>query len=546
MFLNTRSLALALALPTFVGAALAAQVPSRPDEVLVKVKPGFSPTLVAGAVGGNSKDLGGGWYLVKFPRALALSRAKVRLRANRAVSTLQENFVFSARRTVNDPDFSRQYGPQLINSPQAWDLSFGSPTVSVAIIDNNIDISHEDLAPRIFRPYDFVQQDSNPTTEDAGSHGTHVSGCAAAISNNGKGIASPGANVNIMAIRIDYSVAQSVLALRYAADNGARVANMSYGGSFPLGTRLPALQEALDYGRSKGMLSVGACGNFNENLDTVFDYPTSMENVIGVGASDRDDRKAGFSNFNGGTDVYAPGVGILSTLPGNRYVEFDGTSMASPIVAGAAALMFAYNPRLTPARVEQALFLTAKPIGPGAKYGRIDAYRAMQLVRPDELIASGPTDAYIATPAGPRGQQALVASVDRVTLDGTSVNQSIGAVVVAMAEVDLAKGGYNPVGTATIKLTAAATSSNITQQIYMRDWTSTSATPKFDLVRQMPLLTGTQSADLGIPAARFLSEGKVQIMVRALRPRGRGNQAAFRYSIDALSVDGRYTPISIN
>ena len=210
-------------------------------------------------------------------------------------------------------------------------------------------------------------------------HGTHVSGIIAASRGNGLGMDGVADNVRIMSIRAvpdgDEHDKDIALAIRYAVDNGARVINMSFGKGFS--PEKQWVDDAVRYAQSKGVLLVHAAGNSAQNIDTSWNFPTPLfvdqqraSNWITVGASG--DPKAGgltasFSNFGKKeVDVFAPGVQIYSTVPGgNTYMSLQGTSMASPVVAGVAALILEYFPQLTPEQVKMVIEKSAK--GPGQK-----------------------------------------------------------------------------------------------------------------------------------------------------------------------------------
>ena len=213
----------------------------------------------------------------------------------------------------------------------------------------------------------------------AALHGTHVSGIIGAVRGNDKGMDGVASNVRIMTVRAvpdgDEHDKDVALAIRYAVDNGAKVINMSFGKSFSPEKKW--VDEAVRYAESKGVLMVHAAGNDAKNLDSSFNYPTPQmlegkkpTNWITVGASG--DPKAGgltasFSNYGKKeVDVFAPGVKIYATVPGgNTYQNLQGTSMASPVVAGLAAFILQYYPNLSPAQVKMVIEKTAK--NPGEK-----------------------------------------------------------------------------------------------------------------------------------------------------------------------------------
>lgn len=211
---------------------------------------------------------------------------------------------------------------------------------------------------------------------DAAEHGTHVSGIIAAVRKNGKGMDGIADNVRIMMIRAvpdgDEHDKDIALGIRYAVDNGAKVINMSFGKSFSPNKKW--IDDAVAYAQSKGVLLVHAAGNDHKNIDSLDNFPnnkllnkTAASNWITVGASSTGDGRSGsltayFSNYGKDqVDVFAPGTNIYATFPGgNVYRSLDGTSMASPVVAGTAALLFSYFPHLTPEQVKKCIEQSAQ------------------------------------------------------------------------------------------------------------------------------------------------------------------------------------------
>lgn len=229
-------------------------------------------------------------------------------------------------------------------------------------------------------------------------HGTHVSGIIGAVRGNGVGMDGVADNVRIMSVRAvpdgDEHDKDIALAIRYAVDNGAQVINMSFGKSYSPEKKW--VDDAVRYAESKGVLLVHAAGNDAKNLDSTFNYPTPQlldgkrpDNWITVGASG--DPKAGgltasFSNYGKKeVDVFAPGVKIYSSVPGgNTYQNLQGTSMASPVVAGLAAFIMSYYPNLTAAQVKMIIEKSAKDPGTEVKDPGTD-----EMVKMSELCRSG-------------------------------------------------------------------------------------------------------------------------------------------------------------
>jgi subtilisin family serine protease len=285
--------------------------------------------------------------------------------------------------TPDDPQFGQLYGLTKIGAPAAWDTNTGNSNVVVAVIDEGIDIAHQDLMANIWtnpspgaipgfsgdlHGYDFV---NNSGTIPAEFHGSHVAGTIGAVGNNSVGVVGVNWNVSLMSLRFlapgGGSDSDAIRAISYAKQmkdlwvssggtQGAnvRVLNNSYsGGSFN-----QAFQDTINAAGLSGILFVAAASNEGTNNDTFPRFPANYDapNVVTVAATDSADALAGFSNF--GADsvaIGAPGVGILSTTPGNTYSFLNGTSMASPHAAGAAALLLAQNPGLTLQQLKSAL-----------------------------------------------------------------------------------------------------------------------------------------------------------------------------------------------
>jgi subtilisin family serine protease len=283
------------------------------------------------------------------------------------------------------PDLGNiDWGLDMVNAPEVWAQGYTGQNVVVAVVDSGVDYSHPDLAANIWvnsaeipgngidddqngyiddvHGWDFIDNDNTP--EDFDSHGTHVAGTIAA-QRNGVGTTGVAYNARIMPVRVlnDFGTGsnQGVAAgIRYAAANGADVINLSLGGGFS-----SLIADAVAYAVQQGTVVVMAAGNEYANQPG---FPASLANQYGiaVGAVDIDRRMAGFSNragLNPLSYVVAPGVSIYSTVPDNGYSSYSGTSMATPHVAGVAALILSANPNLTPTQVVNLLNQTATRTG---------------------------------------------------------------------------------------------------------------------------------------------------------------------------------------
>jgi len=271
--------------------------------------------------------------------------------------------------TPDDTKFASQKNMTIIRADEAWVVAKGNLTI--AIVDTGVDYNHDDLKEKVIKGKDYVDTDNDPI--DGGTHGTHVAGIAAASSNNSKGIAGVSWDSKILAIRSIGGGGHIAFAagIRYAADNGAKIIN--YSGS---GTDSQTKHEAVQYAVKKGCLFVCAAGNNKGNTKV---YPAAYDEVLCVGNSKDTNGRAGSSNYGTWVDIAAPGENVLSTIPGNTYGNKTGTSMSSPLVAGAAAVVWSMHPSWTAAQVRERLEKTAKPLDSSLKIGvgRIDLFEAV-------------------------------------------------------------------------------------------------------------------------------------------------------------------------
>jgi subtilisin family serine protease len=371
-------------------------------------------------------------YTFEVPKDVNILTAIAAYAANSYVEYAEPNFIGQAHAIPNDPMFTTQWGLRNdgtnppnhpgtadadIDAPEAWDIETGDSSVIVAMLDTGIDWDHPDLSARIWnnadetvngvdddgngyiddiRGWDFANNDNNPI--DDHGHGTVNAGIVGANTNNGVGVAGVDWHCKIMAVKVLNQNMWGLYSwwasgLKYAADNGAKVISMSMGGTSSSQT----LKDAVDYAYGLNCVIVVSMGNDNSN--TIY-YPAAYSNVIAVGATDTDDTRCvppdwqpfgmqnGGSNYGNHIDVVAPGNWINSTVWNNVYQYWGGTSMAAPFVSGLAALLFAKEPTLTNAEVQNIICITAEDqVGNPAEdtpgwdiyygFGRINAYHAL-------------------------------------------------------------------------------------------------------------------------------------------------------------------------
>lgn len=371
------------------------------DEVLVKFEPGVNPAAVARSVGARihgripSLDV----FVLKVPEG-TVEATVLALSNNTLVEFAEPNGIATIVADPNDPyddticyDSSRhgcvsQWAWGKVRAYAAWDLTTGA-AVRVAVVDTGVDNSNPDL-PAVVAQRDFVNNDNN--AEDDNGHGTHVAGTIGAMTNNGAGVAGANWSVALVAVKVlnaagSGSYAAVANGIIWAADSGAKAINLSLGGSIPSTT----LRNAVNYAWNKGAVLACAAGNSGTSQKT---YPAAYDRCIAVAATDENDKKASFSNYGSSwVDVAAPGVKILSTMPNSTvylntafgyYQDYDslnGSSMATPHVAGLAGLVWARGSCGTASCVRGKIESTADKIaGTGTywKWGRVNYYSAVK------------------------------------------------------------------------------------------------------------------------------------------------------------------------
>lgn len=384
IFLAAMAALLFYAVPAFATETAYSQ-----NEVIVKFRAGATQAQIDDAnrhARGHGQRSRSGAFKITLDADTSVISALSSFSNDPAVEYAEPNYIYHALASPNDTYYSSyQWNMRIMNADTGWDIYKGSSSVIIAVIDTGVSVAHPDLADKITAGanagYDFVDNDNNPT--DANGHGTHVAGIAAAMTNNGTGVAGVDWNAKIMPVRVldasgsgDTNDVSS--GIYWAADHGAKVINMSLGDSAYSQT----VQNAINYAYGKGVVVVAAAGN-NGN-STVF-YPASGAHVISVAATDSFDNRASFSNYNSFVDVAAPGVNIWSTFwnsGSNTYQYESGTSMATPHVAGLAALVAGLHTGWTPDQIENLIESTATDRGAAGRdnyygFGRIDVRAAL-------------------------------------------------------------------------------------------------------------------------------------------------------------------------
>ena len=414
-----------------------------PNELVVKLKPGMSMPKLS-----NVKSIQNLFENVYVIRSNDIKSVQAALKNNPAVIYTERNSR-SEKRSLPTPDKNSAITSDALNKMNLRDSQFNDPLINkvwsfqdaaqngvsvnsaykqfgttnttpviVAVVDTGVDVQHEDLKDVIWtnpgeiagngidddgngyiddiHGINVLVRDSNGHAtmdiKDTHSHGTHVSGTIAARQNNGIGIAGIASNVKIMGIRTvpnsgdetDVDVAEAFV---YAAKNGAKIINCSFGKSNNPGKNL--IPDTLKYiGEKYGVLVIAAAGNDSSDIDKNPTYPASFdnENLLIIAATQSNGRMSGFSNYGLiGVDVAAPGTNVYSTVPGNRYEAMSGTSMATPTTVGVAAEVLSHNPQLSPVQLKNILINSVTKVdafkNKMVSGGRIDLLKALELAR---------------------------------------------------------------------------------------------------------------------------------------------------------------------
>lgn len=440
----------------------------------------------------------------------ALDAVKRRLERRPEVKFVELNYIFDPALLPNDTEYPGQWHLPQIQAPQAWDITQGSPAAVVAILDSGVEATHPDLAGKLVLGYNTYANSTD--TSDAYGHGTEVAGATGALTNNGQGIAGVAGASPIMPVRVTDAAGRATSAsiangIIWAADHGARVVNISFNGVAGNTT----IRTAAEYAYNRGTLVVAASGNCG-CVDLTPDNPY----ILSVSATDESDRPAYFSSIGPFVDLSAPGTNIVTTAKFGLYTTDSGTSLASPVVAGVAALMFAANPTLTPALAAQ--MLEATVVDPGGDgydqslgYGRVNAAAA--------VIAAA---AYVAPPDTVAPVVSLLAPLTGSTISGTTVVDVSASDDVGVVRVDLYLDGAFFVSDSSTPYSFALDTSTLANGNHVLEAVATDAAhnntstgPVTVVVDNTPADTTPPAVSMGTPASGAIVSGTTSVTVSA-------------------------------
>lgn len=414
-----------------------------PDHILVRFKPGTPAETIRSVNAGNRSQQTDILPAIGV-RVMTVAPGKtasemVDLYANNPnVDFAELDIVAKLVTTPNDPFYSYDATPfGRINAPSGWDISTGSSAVRLAVLDTGIDFTHPEFAGRTVTGYDFVNNDTDPS--DDHGHGTLAAGIAAATGNNGVGVAGVDWRSVIMPVKVldaSGSGFTSVIAkgITYAADNGARVLSMSFGGGAS-----STMQAAIDYAAGKDCVLVAAAGNDGAQIDR---YPASYPNVISVGAL-QGDTIASFSNWGSALDVVAPGVAIYAPQKGGGYTYFSGTSAATPFVAGLASLVLSVANQ-SAVVVSNEITSTATDLGAGGwdayyGWGRINIDAALKAAGGSSTVTPPSTGTTTTPPPAPATDVTAPTVAITAPVAGSTISGTLSVLMAATDDVGVAR-----------------------------------------------------------------------------------------------------------
>jgi subtilisin family serine protease len=353
------------------------------DSVIVKFKSNASEQAIAALNASQATQQVDaipalGMHVLRFPAGADAARVAAAYAKNPLVEFAEPNSLVTPDAIPDDPYYGSAWHLPKIEAPAAWDMAKANG-VLVAVCDTGVEGTHPDLAPILRADLGWNAVSNNTDWSPIAGHGTLVSGAVAAATNNGTGVAGVAWGANVIPVRIsnltDGSAytSDAVKCIQYAADKGARVINLSYRMA-----GYSSIDNAAAYARQRGALTFVAAGN--DGIDP--GWP-DLPNFLAVAATTDLDTRPSWSSFGTYVDIAAPGISIYTTRIGGSYTWASGTSLASPVAAGVAALVLGANPGLSPGEVEQILRQSADDIGANGEdaefgSGRVNARKAIE------------------------------------------------------------------------------------------------------------------------------------------------------------------------
>lgn len=360
----------------FMGNGNEASAETNPQRVIVK----FKESAQTGIAAASDENGGAETAALEVPEGESIEAYMEELERRDDIEFVEPDYRIELAYKRKDPELAtRQYHHKQIDTAAAWKQTKGSKKVVVAVIDDGMDVAHPELKKQFIAPYDALSKKKGTIT--AGKHGTHVAGLIAASAGNGTWGAGVAPSTKIMPIDVidqgGYGYTSDLIhGIEHAIKADVDIINMSLGSYY----YSEALNGVIQKAHKRDIVIVAAAGNDGTRNAH---YPSSFDNVISVGAVTRTDVSALFSNKGPTIDLTAPGVDVYSTLPSNQFGPLSGTSMATPIVSGVAALIKANQPSLSNKEIEKRLFSSSDDLGKAGRddvygHGRVNAKKALK------------------------------------------------------------------------------------------------------------------------------------------------------------------------
>ena len=518
-----------------------------PNVINVKVKPGQASRAMSayrsikGVVIARIPAIG--WETIRLTGGTTLNVAIAKLRANSAFADVENDLVRHLTDLPNDARLGELYAVKNMQLDGAWGIGKANKNVVIAVIDSGVQLNHPDLAANLVPGFDFVNGDSDPS--DDNGHGTHCAGIAAAIGNNGIGIAGVAYGASIMPIKAadaagglnSSNISQSIA---YAATHGANVISMSFGG----GGLSDMEQEAIDLAISKNVVCVASAGNNNESNKN---YPGAYPPVICVGATDAADARTYFSNYGKDwVDVAAPGLDVLSTTFDGGYGLKSGTSMSCPEVSGLATLIMSQFEAgaVTNAEVRAYIEDNTDPIsdpviGQWVAKGRVNAFKSMNALPIGLSDVAEPTNLYavsgnvpVTGPTAPTSDELRDSDGSFARLTNSLVR---GTGLVGSLETSFTTTKLTPAQLRSAKLSISFSAPRLTAiQVFVLGTNG-----RYSLAKSLYADGTVQSLDLsytGTKLASVMNGSTMRIMVRSLLPTRLIRSRSSETAIDKIGV----------
>jgi len=521
-----------------------------PGEVLVKFASGLSAAAIATEVARLGVDVVRalpqvGLYRLKLPAGLSVDEFLQAQRGNPAFQRVEANPIArsqgqSSPQEPNDPYWAQQWALVRIGAPAAWAVTTGRPEVVIAVIDTGVDLRHPDLQTQLVTGQN-VFAPTTPPQDDHG-HGTAMAGIIGAAMNNGVGIAGVCPGCRMMPIKVlDASgvgtYADVIEGMIYAAEHGARVLNLSLGGS----VYSEGLLDVVDYVRAAGAVVVAAAGNSGTATPM---YPAAYPGVLGASAVDRDGNPWAYSNSGMQVSLAAPGVDITATGLDGSYVSVTGTSPATAHVTGVAALIASRDPNMSGGRIEVAIMNAAEDLGPPGQdplfgFGLVQAMGGVLAGLPStpdlavvglqftpSQFAVGQQIHAVITLQN-RGGAAAASSQLHVSVDGTPIGTQVSPLLGPGQKIDVAF-PWTVTANPTSVLTVMAAVDQVLDEVELRNNTATTTyqqvtspqTGLISLYANNPPVHGwiAYQASLKLPAGSLKQELSGYVQVSASDP----------------------------